>query len=122
VVPGEDGTAGGAGRGADHPLAGTSSWCGIARPLHAAPGAHEALPHAWLVALAGVVSVLFGIAMFAWPLVGLLTLVYLVGIYAIVYGVIAKAVADGPLLVTNCGRRTAICLGGGLRYSRGKLP
>ena len=25
---------------------------------------HEALPHAWLVALAGVVSVLFGIAMF----------------------------------------------------------
>src|SRR5947208_9217502 len=37
---------------------------------------HEALPHAWLVALAGVVSVLFGIAMFAWPGVGVLTLVY----------------------------------------------
>src|SRR2546421_11832037 len=49
---------------------------------------HEALPHAWLVALAGVVSVLFGIAMFAWPGVGLLTLVYLVGIYALMYGVI----------------------------------
>jgi uncharacterized membrane protein HdeD (DUF308 family) len=54
---------------------------------------HEMLPHAWLVALAGVVSVLFGIAMFAWPGVGLLTLVYLVGIYAIVYGVIACAIA-----------------------------
>ena len=54
---------------------------------------HEMLPHAWLVALAGVVSVLFGIAMFAWPAVGLLTLVYLVGIYAIVYGVIACVIA-----------------------------
>jgi uncharacterized membrane protein HdeD (DUF308 family) len=54
---------------------------------------HEALPHAWLVALAGVASVLFGIAMFAWPGVGLLTLVYLVGIYAIVYGVIACVIA-----------------------------
>jgi uncharacterized membrane protein HdeD (DUF308 family) len=54
---------------------------------------HEALPHAWLVALAGVVSVLFGIAMFAWPGVGLLTLVYLVGFYAIVYGVITCVMA-----------------------------
>ena len=54
---------------------------------------HEMLPHAWLVALAGVVSVLFGIAMFAWPVAGLLTLVYLVGIYAIVFGVIACVIA-----------------------------
>src|SRR5437764_2006733 len=54
---------------------------------------HEALPHAWLVALAGVVSVLFGIAMFVWPGVGLLTLVYLVGSYAIVYGVITCVLA-----------------------------
>jgi len=54
---------------------------------------HEALPHAWLVALAGVVSVLFGIAMFAWPGVGVLTLVYLVGSYAIVYGVITCVIA-----------------------------
>jgi uncharacterized membrane protein HdeD (DUF308 family) len=54
---------------------------------------HEMLPHAWLVALAGVVSVLFGIAMFAWPAAGLLTLVYLVGFYAIVYGVITGVMA-----------------------------
>lgn len=51
------------------------------------------IPHAWLVALAGIVSVLFGIAMLAWPAVGLLTLVYLVGIYAIVYGLIECAIA-----------------------------
>src|SRR5437763_7898223 len=54
---------------------------------------HEMLPHAWLVALAGVVSVLFGIAMFAWPAAGLLALVYLVGIYAIVYGLITCVMA-----------------------------
>jgi hypothetical protein len=50
-------------------------------------------PHAWLVALAGVVSMLFGIAMFVWPGVGLLTLVYLVGSYAIVYGIITCMLA-----------------------------
>jgi uncharacterized membrane protein HdeD (DUF308 family) len=65
---------------------------GIVR-LVAAIADHEALPHAWLVALAGVVSVLFGIAMFAWPGVGLLTLIYLVGFYAIVYGVITCVMA-----------------------------
>jgi uncharacterized membrane protein HdeD (DUF308 family) len=61
---------------------------GIVSIVHAIAD-HEAMPHAWLVALGGVVSVLFGIVMFAWPGVGLLTLVYLVGIYAIVFGVIA---------------------------------
>jgi uncharacterized membrane protein HdeD (DUF308 family) len=54
---------------------------------------HDALPHAWIVALAGTVSVLFGIAMFAWPGVGLLTLIYLVGSYAIVYGLITCVIA-----------------------------
>ncbi len=44
--------------------------------------------------------------MFAWPHVGLLTLVYLVGIYAIVYGVIACVTAfrlrslPGPTTMT----------------------
>jgi uncharacterized membrane protein HdeD (DUF308 family) len=51
------------------------------------------LRHAWLVGLGGIVSVLFGIAMFAWPGVGLFTLAYLVGIYAIVFGVIECALA-----------------------------
>lgn len=54
---------------------------------------HRELSRAWLVALIGCVSVLFGIAMFAWPTVGLLTLVYLVGIYAIVYGVLSCVLA-----------------------------
>jgi uncharacterized membrane protein HdeD (DUF308 family) len=54
---------------------------------------HDAVPHAWLLVLAGAVSVLFGIAMLAWPAAGLLTLVYLVGIYAIVTGIIACVIA-----------------------------
>jgi uncharacterized membrane protein HdeD (DUF308 family) len=48
---------------------------------------HETMRHAWWVVLSGVISILFGIAMFAWPAVGILTLVLLVGIYAIVEGI-----------------------------------
>lgn len=48
---------------------------------------HEEIPHAWLLAIEGGISILFGIAMVVWPLVGLLTLALLAGIYAIVHGV-----------------------------------
>ncbi|HZS86836.1 MAG TPA: HdeD family acid-resistance protein [Chloroflexota bacterium] len=65
---------------------------GIVSIVHAIAD-HEGMPHAWLIALGGIVSVLFGIVMFAWPGAGLLTLVYLVGIYAIVYGVITCVIA-----------------------------
>jgi uncharacterized membrane protein HdeD (DUF308 family) len=54
---------------------------------------HQFIPHAWLLALSGAVSVLFGVAMFAWPYAGVLTLVFLVGIYAIVFGGFACAFA-----------------------------
>jgi uncharacterized membrane protein HdeD (DUF308 family) len=48
----------------------------------------DMIPHAWVIALIGVISVLFGIAMFVWPPERALTaLVYVAGIYAIVYGV-----------------------------------
>jgi uncharacterized membrane protein HdeD (DUF308 family) len=41
----------------------------------------------WLMGLSGVVSVLFGIILAVLPGVGLLSLVWLIGIYAIVFGV-----------------------------------
>jgi uncharacterized membrane protein HdeD (DUF308 family) len=41
----------------------------------------------WLMGLSGVVSVLFGVVLAALPGVGLLSLVWLIGIYAIVFGV-----------------------------------
>ena len=40
----------------------------------------------WLMALSGVLSVLFGLILAALPGVGLLSLVWLVGIYALVFG------------------------------------
>lgn len=54
---------------------------------------HAEIPHAWLLALEGVVSILFGIAMVVWPGVGLLTLVLLIGIFAIVHGILYCAIA-----------------------------
>lgn len=54
---------------------------------------HAALSHAWLVALDGVVSIIFGILMVVWPAAGLLTLALLVGIFAIVHGLDLCAVA-----------------------------
>ena len=44
--------------------------------------------HEWTIALAGVVSIILGIFLFARPVLGLLALVWSVGIYAIVFGVL----------------------------------
>jgi uncharacterized membrane protein HdeD (DUF308 family) len=41
----------------------------------------------WLMVLSGVVSVLFGVILAALPGVGLLSLVWLVGVYALIFGV-----------------------------------
>ncbi len=51
----------------------------------------------WLLVLAGVLSIIFGILLFIFPGVGLLALVWLIGIYAILYGIslIASAFAIG---------------------------
>jgi uncharacterized membrane protein HdeD (DUF308 family) len=42
----------------------------------------------WTLALAGIISILLGVLLIALPGVGLLSLVWVIGIYAIVYGVI----------------------------------
>ena len=47
----------------------------------------------WMLIAAGVVSVLFGILLLAWPGVGLLTLLYAIGSYAIISGVLLIALA-----------------------------
>ncbi len=49
---------------------------------------HDEIAHAWLLAIGGVISVLFGVAMLVWPGAGLTVVVYLVGIFAIVYGLV----------------------------------
>jgi uncharacterized membrane protein HdeD (DUF308 family) len=42
----------------------------------------------WLLGLAGAMSVLFGIALLAWPGAGLLALVWLIAAYAIAFGIL----------------------------------
>lgn len=49
---------------------------------------HRTISHEWTLVLAGVVSLLFGLFLIVRPGRGLLTLVWLVGIYAIVFGVL----------------------------------
>lgn len=51
------------------------------------------IPHAGLLGLEGVISLLFGIAMLVWPGVGLLTVALLVGIYALIHGILYCVIA-----------------------------
>jgi uncharacterized membrane protein HdeD (DUF308 family) len=42
----------------------------------------------WALGLAGVISILFGILLFVFPGAGLLSILWLVGIYGIIFGVL----------------------------------
>jgi uncharacterized membrane protein HdeD (DUF308 family) len=42
----------------------------------------------WLLALGGIASIVFGILMIVYPLAGVLTVIWLIGVYAIVFGVV----------------------------------
>jgi len=42
----------------------------------------------WLLGLSGLASVIFGVLIAVWPIAGLVTVVWLIGIYAIVFGVL----------------------------------
>lgn len=44
--------------------------------------------HEWLLGIAGLVSIAFGLILFFSPLAGLLALLWVVGIYAIIFGVL----------------------------------
>jgi uncharacterized membrane protein HdeD (DUF308 family) len=51
-------------------------------------GFRRNVENAWLMGLSGALSVLFGIVLAVWPGAGLLSLVWLVGIYALIFGVV----------------------------------
>jgi uncharacterized membrane protein HdeD (DUF308 family) len=60
----------------------------------------------WLLILSGVISIIFGILLFVWPHLGLLALVWLIGIYAVIYGVImlVRAISgEAPRPYTTTG-------------------
>lgn len=48
----------------------------------------EHLSHEWALILAGIVSIVFGLILFIFPGAGLLSLLWLVGIYSICFGVL----------------------------------
>ena len=48
----------------------------------------EFVSREWLLALAGIVSVAFGILLFFFPGAGILSILWLVGIYGIVFGLL----------------------------------
>jgi uncharacterized membrane protein HdeD (DUF308 family) len=61
----------------------------------------------WLLGIAGVLSILFGLALVLFPGAGLLTLVFLIGGYAIVFGVLMIALGlrlRGHGALTETGR------------------
>ena len=47
---------------------------------------HAAIPHAWLLALSGVLSLALGVVLAVDPLSGILSLVWAIGLYAIIAG------------------------------------
>ena len=48
----------------------------------------ELVSRDWALAVAGILSVVFGILLFFYPSAGILSILWLVGIYAIVFGVL----------------------------------
>ncbi len=59
--------------------------------LAAAMRWHRLLTHSWLVAIGGILSILFGIIAIARPAAGALSVVWLIGTYAIFFGVLLMA-------------------------------
>ena len=54
----------------------------------AATRLRKEIPNEWLLIVAGIASVAFGVMMVVYPLAGALTIIYLIGAYAIVFGVL----------------------------------
>ncbi len=49
----------------------------------------------WVLVASGAISIIFGILLLVWPRLGVLALVWLIGIYAILYGIIRLVLAFG---------------------------
>jgi uncharacterized membrane protein HdeD (DUF308 family) len=46
------------------------------------------MPNEWMLILGGILSVVFGVLLIIYPLIGILTVIYLIGFYAILFGIV----------------------------------
>jgi uncharacterized membrane protein HdeD (DUF308 family) len=53
----------------------------------------KSIPNDWLLVLGGIISVIFGVLLIWRPLAGVLTLAYLFGFYALLYGIMMLALS-----------------------------
>jgi uncharacterized membrane protein HdeD (DUF308 family) len=47
----------------------------------------QMVPNEWLLILSGILSIAFGVLLVIYPMIGILTVIYLIGFYAVVFGV-----------------------------------
>jgi uncharacterized membrane protein HdeD (DUF308 family) len=53
----------------------------------------EVVQNEWFLILGGVASVIFGVLLFVWPATGVITVIWLIGIYALLFGVLLIGLA-----------------------------
>jgi len=71
-----------------------AAWAIVTGVLEIVAAVHLHRAHGeWLLVINGVLSVLFGFLVIVWPGAGVLTLLWLIGTYAIVFGVVLLALA-----------------------------
>lgn len=60
----------------------------------------------WLLILSGILSIVFGVLLVVYPLIGILTVIYLIGAYALIFGVmlIGFSLRLRSLAATAAGR------------------
>ena len=71
-----------------------AAWAIVTGVLEIVVAVHLHRAHGeWLLVLNGILSVLFGLFVIVWPGTGVLTLLWMVGVYAIVFGVVLLVLA-----------------------------
>lgn len=61
--------------------------------LVAAVRLRKDIPNEWLLVLGGIASIVFGVLMIVYPLAGIVTVIWLIGAYAILFGVVMIGLA-----------------------------
>ncbi|PYN49988.1 MAG: hypothetical protein DME00_07440 [Candidatus Rokuibacteriota bacterium] len=71
-----------------------AGWAIVTGVLEIVAAVHLHRAHGeWLLILNGVLSILFGLFVIVWPGAGVLTLVWMIGVYAIVFGAVLLVLA-----------------------------